>query len=85
MQSGYMTMISSLNNSQQPVYFSILVDESNDRGVEAKDLVILLRYFDMSSMRATTRFLDLPTANVGTAAAIFGKVNECLTSNLTPL
>ena len=35
--------------SDIPVYFSLLVDESNDRGVEAKDLVVLLRFFDTSS------------------------------------
>ena len=33
----------------------------------------------MSSMRATTRFLDLPTANVETAAAIFGNSDTCNT------
>ena len=31
-----------------PIFFSLLVDESNDRGVEAKDLVVLLRFFDPS-------------------------------------
>ena len=32
--------------SNPPVYFGLLIDESNDRGVEAKDLVVLLRFFD---------------------------------------
>ena len=58
----------------------MLIDESNDRGVEAKDLVVMLRFFDPTVMRAVTRFLDLPTANDGTAAAIFEKVNGCLNS-----
>ena len=66
--------------SDVPVYFSLLVDESNDRGVEAKDLVVLLRFFDTSVMKAVTRFIDLPTANDGTAAAIFAKIDECLVS-----
>ena len=61
-----------------PIFFSLLVDESNDRGVEAKDLVVLLRFFDPSAMKAVTRFVDLPTANDGSAAAIFAKIDECL-------
>ena len=32
--------------SDTPVYFSLLVDESNDCRVEVKDLVLLLRFFD---------------------------------------
>ena len=64
----------------EAVFFSLLVDESNDRGVEAKDLVVLLRFFDMFVMKAVTRFIDLPTANDGTAAAIFAKIDECLVS-----
>ena len=61
-----------------PIFFSLLVDESNDRGVEAKDLVVLLRFFDPSAMKAVTRFVDLPTANDGSATAIFAKIDECL-------
>ena len=67
--------------STTPVYYSLLVDESNDRGVEAKDLVVLLRFFDISVMKAVTRFIDLPTADNGTAAAIFKKIDDCLTSH----
>ena len=63
-----------------PVFFSLLMDESNDHGVEAKDLVVMLQFFDPTVMRAVTRFLDLPTANDGTAAAIFEKVNGYLNS-----
>ena len=63
-----------------PIFFSLLVDESNDRGVEAKDLVVLLRFFDPSAMKAVTRFIDLPTSNDGSAAAIFAKMDECLVS-----
>lgn len=63
-----------------PIFFSLLVDESSDHGVEAKDLVVLLRFFDPSAMKAVTRFVDLPTANDGSAAAIFAKIDECLVS-----
>ena len=68
----------TLTNSSQPVFFSILVDESNDCGVEAKDLVVLVRIFDTTVMRAVTRFLYLPTANDGTAAALFEKIDQIL-------
>ena len=74
-----MTSLSTVT-STTPVYYSLLVDESNDRGVNAKDLVVLLRFFDPSAMKAVTRFIDLPTANDGTAAAIFMKIDECLMS-----
>ena len=48
------------------------MDESNDRRVEAKDLVVLLRLF-YPTMKAVTRFIGVPTANNGSAAAIFTK------------
>ena len=31
-------------------------------------------------MKAVTRFIDLPTANDGTAAEDFAKIDECLAS-----
>ena len=64
--------------SATPVYYSLLVDESYDQGVDAKDLVVLLRCFYPSAMKAVTRFFDLPTANDGSAAAIFTKIDETL-------
>ena len=73
-------LVAALSSTTHSVYFSLLIEESNDRGVEAKDLVILLRFFDTKLMKAVTRFLDLPTANDGTAAAIFAKVSESLES-----
>ena len=73
-------LIYMLTSSPTPIYYNLLVDESNDRGVEAKDLVVLLRFFDPSARKAVTRFVDLPTANDGTAAAIFMKIDECLMS-----
>lgn len=65
----------------EPVFYSLLIDESNNRGVEAKDLVILARFFDPRVIKAVTRFVGLPTANSGTAAAIFDKVDKCLTGH----
>ena len=67
-----------------PVSYSLLIDESNDRGVEAKDMVILVRFFDHRVMRAITRFVSLPTANDGTAAAIFAKLDDCLRESGLP-
>ena len=68
-------------DDHEPVFYSLLIDESNDRGVEAKDLVVLVRFFDPRGMKAVTRFIGLPTANNGTARAIFNKVDECLEAN----
>ena len=76
----HVQLIATLANSSQPVFFSILVDESNDCRMEAKDLVVLVRFFDTTVMRAVTRFLYLPTANDGTAAAIFEKIDQTLMS-----
>lgn len=56
-------LVETLSSQLSPVYYSLLIDESNDRGVEANDLVIMLRFFDSNVMKAVTRFFDLPTAN----------------------
>ena len=42
-------------------------------------MVVLVTFFDHRVMRAVTRFVALPTANDGTAAALFAKPDECLT------
>ena len=60
------------------MYFSLLVEKSNDRGVEVKDLVLFLRFFDTTLMRAVTRFIDLPSVTDGSASAIFATINDCL-------
>ena len=65
----------------KPVYFCLLIVESNDRRVEVKDLVMLLRFFVISIMKVVTKFFDLPTSNNGTAAAIFAKIDESIVSN----
>ena len=62
------------------MYFSLLVDESNDRGVQVKDLLLLLNFFDTTLVRTITRFIDLPSVTDGSAAAVFAKINECLVS-----
>ena len=49
--------------------FSLLTDESNDRGSE-KTLVILVKVFDPDIARAVTRFVDIPVCNISTAANI---------------
>ena len=52
--------------------------------MEAKDLDVLLRFFDTSMMRAVTHFVDLPTANDGTVSAIFDNIDHCLMSQFMP-
>lgn len=43
--------------------------------------MVLVRFFDRHVMKTVTRFIGLPTANDGTAAALFHKVDECLRDN----
>lgn len=43
-------------------------------------MAIPLRFFDAILVKPVTRFIDLPTANDGTAAAIFEKVDSYLSS-----
>ena len=73
-------LIAKLTQSTQAVYHSLLVDESNDCGVVAKDLVVLVRFFNVSIMTAVTCLIGLPTANDSTTAAIFTEIDKCLTS-----
>ena len=57
--------------------FSILVDESNNRGTQ-KCLAVMVRIFDGESV--ITRFLDMPIANNTNADTLFDALNECLIS-----
>ena len=57
--------------------FSLMTDESNDSSA-AKNLVILVRYFDNDAGKAVTRFLDMPTCNIGTGELIFDTISESL-------
>lgn len=77
-QDELLSTLTDLHSTFSPVFYSLLIDESNDRGVEAKDLVVLARFFDHRVMKAVTRFIALPTANDGTATAIFAKLDGCL-------
>ena len=44
--------------------------------MEAKDPVVLVRFFDHCVMKAVTRFIGLPNANDGTAAAVFDNLDD---------
>ena len=63
-------LIDTLKSTSNPVNFSLLIDESNERGVEAKERVLII-FFYYSAMKTVTEFIDLLTAYVGTAAAFF--------------
>ena len=57
--------------------FSILCNESNDRGAE-KCFAILVRVFDEISKKARTFFLDMPIVNIGTGENLFNVLDKCL-------
>jgi hypothetical protein len=57
--------------------YSIMVDESNDRGGK-KVMCVLVRVLDRTVMKVSTRFLGLPTCNIGTGANLFDCLNEVL-------
>ena len=57
--------------------FSILVDESNDRGTQ-KCLAVMVRIFEGESV--ITRFLDMPIVNIANADTLFDALSECLIS-----
>lgn len=56
--------------------FSILTDESNDK--TDKSCIILVRVFDSDFGNVSTRFLDMPVVNIGSAKNLF----EALKSSL---
>jgi hypothetical protein len=55
--------------------FSIMIDESNDKG-DDKMLTILIRVYDETIQKISTRFLGIPTCNIGTGERIFNCLNE---------
>ena len=57
--------------------FSILCDESNDRGAD-KLFVILVRIFEEENRTVSTRFLDMPVVNIGTGLNLFTALENCL-------
>ena len=56
--------------------FSILIDESNDK--VDKSCIILVRYLDHEIGNISTKFLDMPVVNVGSAQNIFSALRESL-------
>jgi hypothetical protein len=54
--------------------FTILYDESNDRGYD-KLFAILVRVVEESSRSVKTRFLDMPVVNV---AKLYAALDKCL-------
>ena len=55
--------------------FSLMCDESNDLNSE-KLFVLLVRGYDEATMKVTTRFLDMPVCNIGTAENLFSLIDE---------
>lgn len=53
--------------------FSLMVDESTDRNTD-KQVVILTRVFCESQI--VTKFVDMPTCNLGSAEDLFGVINK---------
>jgi len=56
--------------------FSIMCDEGND--VEDKNFAILLLLWDDDLGKPSTRFLDMPVCNIGTAENLFGFIDTAL-------
>ncbi|XP_048861340.1 uncharacterized protein LOC125728385 [Brienomyrus brachyistius] len=57
--------------------FSLMCDESNNRTTD-KEFVILTRLYDEATLQVATRFLEMPTCNVGNAENLYGKLSEAL-------
>ena len=61
------------------IFFSILMDESNDR--TDKSCIILVRVFDSNVGDVRTRFLDMPIVNIGSARNLFDALKLSLSNN----
>lgn len=57
--------------------FTILCDESNDRGSD-KYFAVLVRIFEDDRNTVATRFLDMPVVNIGTGHNLFESLNTLL-------
>ena len=57
--------------------FSILCDESNDRGAN-KFFAILVCIFEEGSRSVKTRFLDMSVVNIGTGQNLYDARDNCL-------
>ncbi|XP_041358912.1 uncharacterized protein LOC121375499 isoform X1 [Gigantopelta aegis] len=58
--------------------FSVLVDNSNDRG-DNKNLAILVRCVDDEIEQTVTKFLDMPVCNLANAENLFNTIDKCFT------
>ena len=57
--------------------FTLLCDESNDRGVD-KCFAVLVRILEEESRSVKTRFIDMPVVNVGTGANLDAALDKIL-------
>ena len=57
--------------------FTILCDESNDRGTD-KCFAILARTCEEETRSVNTRILDMPVVNIGTGANLYTALDKCL-------
>jgi len=55
--------------------FSVMIDESNDQG-DNKSMAVLVRVYDQTIQRVSTKFLGLPTCNIATAENLFQAINQ---------
>lgn len=55
--------------------FSLMIDESNDQG-DNKTMTVLIRIFDTTLQKVTTKFLGLPICNIGTGENLFNCLSE---------
>ncbi|XP_052212161.1 uncharacterized protein LOC127831212 [Dreissena polymorpha] len=63
--------------------FSILMDESNDRG-DSNYVAILVRTYDKDVLQVNTFFLAMPICNVGNGENLFMCLQEVFTANNIP-
>ena len=64
-----------ISTACQEEKFSLMIDESNDQGGE-KSMAILIRVADRQIRQISTRFLAMPTVNIGTGQNLFNALNE---------
>ncbi|XP_078315534.1 SCAN domain-containing protein 3-like [Crassostrea virginica] len=63
--------------------FTLLCDESNDRGAD-KCFAVLVRIFEEESRSVKTRFIDMPVVNVGTGANLYAALDKILRTRDIP-
>ena len=81
-----MLSIALLVNVMKANPFSLLVDGSNDKGLEKLN-PLTVKIFDAQNRQVCTQLLDMCTTSgpeCGTSDAIFGKINAALEENAIP-